>query len=123
MAIFKIRKPYLILLFAIVLPGTFVLIKPELDKNKPHSTLHIIEKNGSLKFEEICQRTGDFDDFLDEVNKRNKERNIVCGFAQDLTTTSKLVVCSVVNGRMMGQFYWSENLKECLRLYEAIKEN
>ena len=123
MGIFKIGKGYLILLFTIVLPGTYILIKPELDKNKPHSTLHIIEKNGSLKFQEVCLKTDEFDDFLDEINKRNKERNIVCRFTQDLTTTSKLVVCSIMNGPMTGQFYWSENLKECLRLYEVIKEN
>lgn len=119
MKILGLRKSYLLGLVFFVLPvGGFYLYE-ELQPTGYAFKLSV--DKGAAVVDECEEVLGD-NDYLSELNKVNKPKNIICEFSGDLTTMSKGIRCSVMNGPIMAYFYWAENLNECNKVKSKIKK-
>ena len=119
MNLFGIRKSYLFGLIFFVLPvGGFYLYE---ELRTTGYGFKLSMDKGAAVVEE-CEKVHGYNDYLSELNKNNKANNIICEFSGDLTTMSKGVRCSVMNGPVMAYFYWAETLNECNKIKSKIKK-
>jgi hypothetical protein len=119
MKTFGIRKSYLLALVFFVIPvGGLYLYEVTL----PSGYSFKLSMDGGNAVVEECKEVSGYDNYLNELNKINKINNIICEFSGDLTTMSKGIRCSIMNGAVVTYFYWAENLNECNRIKSKIKQ-